>query len=115
MATTWQTITVQVRRPPEVSLGEYFAAIRMWLDHHCIMLADFRGKGDVFDALFDNPRDACLFERRFAAQPTNSVRIAWRRSFRATMSSIDPIRSNMPTAIVGVTSSVLRVAEIGPS
>jgi hypothetical protein len=90
MATTWKTITVRIERPPEVSLAEFFADIRAWLDHHCIMLADFRGKSDVFDALFDNPRDARLFERRFADQPTSSVRvpIASRRSVSATTSSI---------------------------
>jgi hypothetical protein len=91
MATTWRTITVHVRRPPEVSLAEFFADMRAWLDHHCIMLADFRGKGDVFDALFDNPRDARLFERRFAAQSTRSVpaRVAPPRLVSATTSSIE--------------------------
>jgi hypothetical protein len=42
MATTWQTITVRVERPPEASLGDFFAIMRSWLDHHCIMLADFK-------------------------------------------------------------------------
>ena len=90
MATTWKTIAVRVERPPEVSLAEFFADLRSWLDHHCIMLADFRGKGDVFDALFDNPRDARLFERQYADQPTSDVRvpIASRRSVSATTSSI---------------------------
>jgi len=90
MATTWKTIAVRVKCPPEVSLAEFSADMRAWLDHHCIMLADFRGKGDVFDALFDNPRDARLFERRFAAQPTSSIpaRITPRRSVGATTSSI---------------------------
>jgi hypothetical protein len=109
MATTWQIITVHVRRPPEVSLGEYFAAMRKWLDHHCIMLADFRGKGDVFDARFDNPRDARLFERRFGIQPTSNVPvlIGWGQSISATMSSIDQSRSETSAAIAGVTLSVL--------
>jgi hypothetical protein len=43
MATTWKTISVRVKRPPEVSLGEFFTVMRSWLDHHCILLADFRG------------------------------------------------------------------------
>jgi hypothetical protein len=91
MATTWKTITVRIERPPEVSLAEFFADMRAWLDHHCIMLADFKGKGDVFDALFDNPRDARLFERRFAAQSMGSVptRIAPPRLVGATASSIE--------------------------
>jgi hypothetical protein len=90
MATPWKTIAVRVKRPPEVSLAEFSADMQAWLDHHCIMLADFRGKGDVFDALFDNPRDACLFERQFADQPTSGFRVptASRRSVSATTSSI---------------------------
>jgi hypothetical protein len=74
MATTWKINAVRVKRQPEVSL----------------MLADFRGKGDVFDALFDNPWDARLFERRFANQPPSVVRapVASRRSVSATTSSI---------------------------
>ena len=90
LATTWKTIAVRIERPSEVALADFLAAIRSWLDHHCIMLADFRTKGDVFDALFDNPRDARLFERRFAAQPTSSVRarVTPRRSVSATTSSV---------------------------
>jgi hypothetical protein len=114
MATTWKTITVRVERPPETSLGEYFADMRSWLDHHCIILADFRGvtlpnKSDVFDAQFDNPRDALLFGRRFFAQPTSNVpaRIASRRSIIATTSSIDQSRVSISAAIAGVTRSVL--------
>ena len=73
MATTWQATTVRVERPPDASLGSFFAVIRSWLDHHCIF-ADFKGvllpgKSGVFDVVFDNPRDAALFERRFAGQP----------------------------------------------
>ena len=52
MATTWQTTTVRVNRPHELSLGEFFADMRSWLDHHCIMLADFTGKNDVLDVQF---------------------------------------------------------------
>lgn len=71
MSATWQTTAVHIRRPPGVLLSEFFAVMRMWLDHHCIILADFRVADGVFDALFDNPRDARLFERRFAAQSTS--------------------------------------------
>jgi hypothetical protein len=89
MATTWKTIAVRIERPSEVSPAEFSADIQAWLDHHCIMLAAFSCKGDVFDALFDNPRDARLFERRFATQPTSSIpaRITPRRSVGATASS----------------------------
>jgi hypothetical protein len=73
MSTTWKTTTVRVSRSPEVLLSEFFEAMRMWLDHHCIILADFRGADVEFDALFDNPRDARLFERRFAARSTSDT------------------------------------------
>jgi hypothetical protein len=78
MATTWQTITVRVERPPEASLGDFFAIMRSWLDHHCIMLADLKvvtsaNKSGVFDACLDNPRDALLFGRRFGVQLTSNV------------------------------------------
>ncbi len=73
MSTTWKITTVRISRPPGVLLGEFFADMRMWLDHHCIMLADFRGRGDGFEALFDNPRDARLFEWRFTARSTSVV------------------------------------------
>ncbi|HXO01176.1 MAG TPA: hypothetical protein VN900_03920 [Stellaceae bacterium] len=116
MATTWKTITVRVERPPEASLGDFFAVMRSWLDHHCIMLADFKGitlpnKSGVFDALFDNPRDALLFGRRFGAQPTGNVpaRIASRRPFGATAASIERSRASIQAAIAGGMRSVLRI------
>jgi hypothetical protein len=89
MATTWKTIAVRIERPSEVSPAEFSADIQAWLDHHCIMLADVSRKGDVFSALFDNPRDARLFERRFAAQPTSGIptRVTPRPSVSATTSS----------------------------
>ena len=78
MATTWKTIAVRVERPPEGSLADFFADMRSWLDHQCIMPAEFRGvtlahKSGVFDVLFDNPRDAQHFGRRFAAQSRSSI------------------------------------------
>jgi hypothetical protein len=78
MATTWETSAVRVERPPETSLADFFADMRSWLDHQCIIPAEFRGitlagKSGVFDVLFDNPRDARLFGRRFAAHPAGSV------------------------------------------
>jgi hypothetical protein len=77
VATTRQTTTVRVELPPEASLGNFLAEIRSWLEHHCI-LTDFKGvplpgKSGIFDVAFDNPRDAALFERRFAAQPSRYV------------------------------------------
>ncbi len=58
-----------------VSLAEFLATMRTWLDHHCIVLVDdlkpvtVTGREGVFDAEFDNPRDARLFGCRFANQP----------------------------------------------
>jgi hypothetical protein len=77
VATPWQATTVRVERPPETSLENFSAGMRSWLSHHCI-LADFKsvpllGKSGVFDVVFDNPRDAALFERRFAGQSTGDV------------------------------------------
>jgi hypothetical protein len=115
MATTWQTITVRVERPSEASLGDFLKVLRSWLDHHCIILADFQdvtvpNKSGVFDAVFDNPRDALFFGRRFAGQPTNNVpvRIASRRSIEATTSSIDQRRASILAAIAGDMRRVLR-------
>jgi hypothetical protein len=114
MATTWKTITVRVERPPETSLGEFFANMRSWLDHHCIMLADFRNvtlvdRNDAFDVLFDNPRDALLFGRRFAAQPASNVATgrASRPSIIATTSSVDRRRVSVLAAIAGGIRGVL--------
>jgi hypothetical protein len=108
MATTWQTIAVRIERPPEASLADFFAILRSWLDHHCIILADFKGvtlpnKSGVFDVVFDNERDALLFGRRFADQPASSVpvRIASRRSINATTSSIGQRRVSILAAITG--------------
>jgi hypothetical protein len=89
MAGTWKTIAVRIERPSEVSPADFLAVIRSWLDHHCIMLADFRTKINAFDAVFDNPRDARLFERRFAAQSSIPARITSRRSISVTTSSIE--------------------------
>jgi len=88
MSTTWKITTVSISRPPELPLAEFFAVMRRWLDHHCIMLADFRGRGDGFEALFDNARDARLFERRFAVRSTTApARIAARRPAAVTAPS----------------------------
>jgi hypothetical protein len=102
MATTWQTITVRVERPPEASLGDFFAIMRNWLDHHCIMLADFKAvtsakKSGVFDACLDNPRDALLFGRRFGLQPPSNVPA--RRTSR--WSSMDQGRASILADIAG--------------
>lgn len=97
MTTSSKAIAVRVQRPPEVSLGEFFADLRTWLDHHCVMLADFRGDGDAFAALFDNPRDARLFERRFAAQSTSDV--------PGGIAARQPIRVSIPAAIAGAIRS----------
>jgi hypothetical protein len=65
------TTVVRIENPRDVSRADFLASIRSWLDHHCIMLANFRGVAfanmeGIFDVEFDNPRDARLFERRFA-------------------------------------------------
>jgi hypothetical protein len=116
MATTWKTNTVRVERPPEASLADFFAVMRSWLDHHCIMPADFRGvtlanKSGVFDVLFDDPRDALLFGRRFAVQRTRgiSMRAASRRSVIATTSSTNPSQVLIPAVIAGVMRSAVWV------
>src|ERR1700720_2934383 len=105
MATTWKTITVRVERPPEMSLGEFFAEMRSWLDHRCIIPAEFRGiavanKSDVFDVLFDDPRDALFFGRRFTAQATSGVpeRRASRWPIGATASLRDRSWAAIPAA-----------------
>jgi hypothetical protein len=69
-----KTTVVRVRCPPKASLAEFEALIRAWVDHQCILLADFKGVSKanpegLFDAEFINPRDAKLFARRFAGQP----------------------------------------------
>jgi hypothetical protein len=105
VATTWQTTTVRVERPPEASLGNFIAEIRSWLVHHCI-LADFKGvplpgKGGVFDVVFDNPRDAALFERRFAGQSTGNVpvRTAARGAANATAPFTGQSRASILTDV----------------
>ncbi|HEV2187552.1 MAG TPA: hypothetical protein VGR70_10105 [Stellaceae bacterium] len=78
MASTWKTTVVRVECPPVVSLAEFLATMRTWLDHHCIVLVDdlkrVIGRDGAFDAEFDNPRDARLFGRRFADRPTPLAR-----------------------------------------
>jgi hypothetical protein len=73
MGTTWKTIAVRIARPRDVAPADFLAVIRSWLDHHCILLADFKAKTEAFVAVFDTPRDARLFERRFAVQPASGV------------------------------------------
>jgi hypothetical protein len=115
MATTWKTITVRVERPPETSLAVFFAEMRSWLDHRCIIPAEFNGitsetKSGVFDVLFDDPRDALLFARRFAAQATgsNPVSIAPRGAIGANTSLIDRGRVSISAAFAGVMRGILR-------
>jgi hypothetical protein len=68
-----KTTVVRVRRPPEASPVEFVALMRAWLEHQCILLADLKvvrlaNAEGLFDAEFDNPRDADLFARRFGGQ-----------------------------------------------
>ena len=65
---------VRVECPPEVSRAVFLATALSWLDHQCIMVTELRsaaeaGSGGVFEAEFDNPREAHLFARRFGAEP----------------------------------------------
>jgi len=114
VATTWQTVTVRIERPPEASLADFLAILQSWLDHHCIALAGFTGvtlpnKSGGFDVVFDNPRDALLFERWLAGQQNSAqVRIASRRSINATSSSLDQRRMSVLAAIAGGMRGVLR-------
>lgn len=107
MATTRQTTTVRVECPPEASLGNFFAEIRAWLEHQCI-LTDFQGvplpgKSGVFGVVFDNPRDAALFERRFSGQPTGNapVRTAGRGAANATAPFTGQRWSSVLTDVAG--------------
>jgi hypothetical protein len=124
MATTWKTIAVRVERPPEASLADFFADMRSWLDHHCIIPAEFRdvtlaNKSGVFDVLFDNRKDALHFGRRFAVQRrfathrfatqlTRDVaaRTGSRRSINAAMPSVD---QNRVSILAGIASDMRRV------
>lgn len=55
MMTTASKITVRVEQPPQTSLGEFFAAMRSWLDHRGIIPTGFCGvTAGVFDAQFDD-------------------------------------------------------------
>jgi|HubBroStandDraft_4_1064222.scaffolds.fasta_scaffold271239_2 hypothetical protein len=114
MASTRKTTAVRVERPRDASLADFFANMRSWLDHQCIMPAEFRGvtlanKGGVFDVLFDNPRDALLFGRRFAAQSARNVslRRASLRPINATTPPVDPNRGSILAAVAGDANSVL--------
>ena len=113
MAATWKTIVVRVERPPEASLAEFFVDMRSWLDHRCIIPAEFKGvtlanKGGVFDVLFDNPREALLFGRRFGAESMGSdpVLIPSRQPTVATGASIAERRVSLPAAIASSIRSV---------
>jgi hypothetical protein len=95
-------------------MAEFFADMRSWLDHHCIMPAEFRGitlanKSGVFEVLFDNPRDGLLFGRRFGARPISSVpaHIASRRSISATTSPIDQRQASILSSMMGHIGSLL--------
>jgi hypothetical protein len=111
VATTRQTITVRVERPHETSLENFFAVMRSWLAHHCIMLADFKGvplpgKSRVFDVVFDNPRDAALFGRRFAGKPTRNVPV--RTPSRGSISATAPSTDQSPASILANIAGDLR-------
>src|SRR5215472_11466218 len=71
------TTVVRVSLPAKASRAELLASLSAWLDHQCILVADLRlvslsTTEGIFDAAFDNPRDARLFARRFAGQPITS-------------------------------------------
>ena len=70
-----KTTVVRVARPTEASPAGFVNSMRAWLDHQCILLVDLKAASslenaeDLFDAEFDNPRDAELFARRFGGEP----------------------------------------------
>ena len=114
MASTRKTTAVRVEHPRDVSLADFLADVRSWLDHQCIMPAEFNGvtlgnRSGVFDVLFDNPRDAALFGRRFATQSARSVSVrgASRRPIGTTKSA-----GSILVAIAGDTGNVLRRAKL---
>jgi hypothetical protein len=73
MATSWKTTRVRIERPVGISPADFLAIIWSWLHHQCILLADFSTKTEAFEAVFDNPRDAQLFKRRFAVRRTTDI------------------------------------------
>jgi hypothetical protein len=109
MANAQKTSVVRVECPSEVSPGDFLATMRGWLDHQCILVADFRSiplenNEGVFEVEFDNPRDARLFERRFAPGPrisprTDRGRLSWRLRFRVK-SDAQPAASLRPNGYV---------------
>lgn len=61
-------IIVQVIVPPDIGLGLYFAEMRIWLDHHHIVLRDFRyfgGHAPWIEVRFNHPREAAAFEGEY--------------------------------------------------
>lgn len=77
MSNAWKATIVRIERPSDVSPADFLASIRAWLSHQCIMLANLESVAaadieGIFDAEFDNPRDARLFARRFVTQPVFS-------------------------------------------
>lgn len=74
MANADKTTIVRVSLPAKASRVELLASMSAWLDHQCILLAALKlislsTTEGIFDATFDNPRDARLFARRFVGQP----------------------------------------------
>jgi hypothetical protein len=96
MATTWKATAVRIERPAEASPADFLASVRSWLNHHCI-IADLSVKAHACDAAFDNPRDARLFERRFAVRPTKDIanRNANRWPSKAISAVAAPIESGL--------------------
>jgi len=110
-----RTTAVRVKRPAKVSPAEFVASMMVWLDHQCILLADLKVVGanaeGLYDAEFDNPRDANLSARRFAGQPVlphtsprtgrnNPSRLLQFRGKLKVQKEVHPLDQNAP-AIVG--------------
>lgn len=103
-----KTTIVRVETPSEVSPADFLASIRSWLNHHCILLANLQSVAladidGIFDAEFDQPRDARVFARRFTIEPIVSrpqtrvsivaVQAAWRSWVRSS-----PVPERRPAA-----------------
>ena len=69
MATIFDTNAVCIERPPEIGLGNFFAAMRSWLDHQSIEPLEFKRIAPRgFELRFKSFREATLFDQRFGDQ-----------------------------------------------
>jgi hypothetical protein len=71
MGTTWKTIAVRIARPPDLAPADFLAVIRSWLNHHCILLADFKSRPKpthLSQYLDQHPKHQHVVKRRPGAE-----------------------------------------------